>query len=75
MLNPVKWKSEHVAALIVGCVAGAALGLAVGFANSTARGWGLSYWLHSHMDDAGMFAAVGALVAGALVFCYRAFSN
>jgi TPR repeat protein len=73
MLNPLEWKPEHRAGLSVATGAGAALGVAVGFATSGLQRSGFTYWLAHDSDDAFMWACIGALVVGAAIYCYRMF--
>jgi len=73
MLNPLKWKPEHRAGLLVATAAGAALGVAVGF--SRLRGWRFMDWVGYEPSEALFWALVGAIVVGAAVYCYRVFSN
>jgi hypothetical protein len=77
-LNPLRWKPEHRAFALV-CAAGAAVGIAIGFLKTRGggprwRGDTFTQWV-AH-DPAGviMWAVVGALVIGAVVYCYRIFS-
>jgi hypothetical protein len=75
MLNPFKWKSEHLVGLIVASAAGAAAGIAVGF-SMRFRGMGtFTNWIQIYSGDALFWALVGAIVVGAAVYCFRVFSS
>jgi hypothetical protein len=77
MLNPLEWKREHRAGLATASAAGAIVAIAIGFANNDwrLRRLGLTYWLEHYAGDVIMWAVVGALVAGAAVYCWRVFST
>ena len=74
MLNPLEWKPEHRAGLLVATGAGAALGVAFGYTRLRA-GWFIGAWIESRPEDVLIWALVGAIVVGAAVYCYRVFSN
>jgi hypothetical protein len=73
-LNPLRWKPEHRAALLVATVAGAALGVAFGYSRLRA-GWFIAAWIDNRPEDVLIWALVGAIVVGAAVYCYRVFSR
>jgi hypothetical protein len=73
ILNPLKWKPEHRVGLLVASAAGAALGVAIGFARM--RGWQFINWVEYEPGDALFWALIGAIVVGAAVYCYRVFSS
>jgi hypothetical protein len=73
-LNTLDWKSEHQAALAVAAIAGAALGIAIGFI-TTHQLFDFSDWLNYRLSDALMFTIVGAITGGSIVYCYQAFSS
>jgi len=73
MLNPLKWKVEHLAGLLVATLAGAVLGIAFGFTRM--HGWTLAAWISADPTDALTWAVLGAVPVGAAVYCYRVFSN
>jgi hypothetical protein len=75
MLNPLKWKAEHRAGLLVASVAGAAVGIAIGFSMRFRGAGTFTYWLEDNPDTALFWALVGAIVVGAAIYCYRVFSN
>jgi hypothetical protein len=55
---------------------GAAAGGLLGFSLSTyGPGSPILEWVKWHSTDAIVWAVTGALVAGAVVYCYRAFSR
>ena len=71
MLNPLEWKPEHRAALLVATGAGAALGVALGF-SMRYRGQGsFAYWVERNPGDPLFWALVGAIAVGAAIYCYR----
>ena len=71
MLSPGEWKPEHRAGLVVASAAGAAIGLAIGLSRRPNRFFD---WVSEYPGDAFFWAAAGALVVGAAVYCYRVFS-
>jgi hypothetical protein len=73
-VNPLEWKPEHRAGLVVASAAGAALGVAVGYATTHWRTQFFREWLARDPAGALMWAVVGALVVGAAVYCHRVFS-
>jgi hypothetical protein len=75
ILNPLNWKPEHRAGLMLACAAGAAIGLVSGYATSGLRRWSLIDWLSSYSSDAFAYAVIGAFVVGTVVYCCRMFSN
>jgi hypothetical protein len=75
VLNPLEWKSEHRAGLLVATGAGAALGVAIGF-SMRFRGLGsFTDWIERSPGDLFFWALVGASAVGATIYCYRVFSN
>jgi len=75
MLNPLEWNPEHRAGLSVATGAGAALGVAVGF-SMRFRGLGsFADWVERSPGDLFFWALVGGIVVGAVIYCYRVFSN
>ena len=75
MLNPLKWKPEHRAGLLVACMAGAAVGVAVGFSMRYRGAGTFASWVEYDASSAIFWAIVGAIVVGAAIYCYRVFSN
>ncbi len=74
MLNPLEWKPEHRAGLLVATAAGAALGVAVGDMRLDRR-LSFTWWIENQPGDVLFWAVIGAIVVGAAIYCYRAFSN
>jgi len=60
MLNPLKWKYQDQAVLIIASAFGALLALANGY--SPGHEWSNALW-----------ALIGAVLVGGAVYCYRAF--
>jgi len=71
MLNPLNWKPEHRAGLAVGIIGGGALGVAVGFWLTHWSGLRLTTWMTLEPQDVLMWAFIGAVIAGAAVYCRR----
>ena len=67
------WKPEHVIALVTAMVTGAAIGVVTGFSMSVYghRGFSLVEWVQNWPSDAKMWAAIGAVVVGAVIYCCR----
>ena len=63
MINPLRWKYEHQVGLLVATLAGAVLGIITG--GSLEHGWLLML----------IWALIGAVVVGGLVYCLRVFSQ
>jgi hypothetical protein len=74
MINPLKWKPEHRAGLLVATAAGAAVGVAFGYTRLR-YGWSVTEWIKERPGDILLWALVGAVVVGAAVYCYRIFST
>jgi prolipoprotein diacylglyceryltransferase len=74
MLNLQDWKPEHRAALAIATAAGSALGVAIGYSLLRYRS-GIDRWLRDDPWDVVFWAVVGGIVAGAIVYVYRVFSN
>lgn len=74
MLNPLKWKPEHRAGLLVASGAGAAVGIAIGFSMRFRGAGTFTSWIEYNADSALFWALVGAIVVGAAVYCYQVFS-
>ena len=76
MLNPLQCKSHHLAGLLVAIAAGVVLGVIIGFlTDAMARYWGLAVWPNERTADAILWALAGAIIGGAVVYCYRVFAN
>lgn len=74
MVNPLKWKPEHRAGLLVGMVAGAMFGIGFGFSRLRAGSYFTS-WIEYRSADVFLWALIGAAVCGGGIYCYRVFSN
>jgi hypothetical protein len=74
-LNPLKWKPEHRAGLAMACAAGTVIGIVTGYATSHLPHLTFAMWLTRFSDDAVAYSIMGALVAGAAVYCHRMFSK
>jgi len=69
VLNPLEWKPEHRAGLLVATAAGAAVAVAVGYTRTRLRGETFIDWVKP--GDVLFWALVGAIVVGAAIYCYR----
>ena len=75
MFDPQIWKSEHRIALVVCMIAGALLGLMVGFVLDRGFGWTFGTWLARNSGEAVLWTVTGALTVGAAVYTWRSFSK
>jgi hypothetical protein len=71
MLNPLHWKAEHQVGLVVSSLAGAIIGLVVGFETTRWKGISLVWWIENRPDDAVFWALIGLAVVAAAIYCWR----
>jgi hypothetical protein len=71
MLNPLHWKTEHRIGLVVSSLAGAIIGLVVGFETTRWKGISLVWWIENRPDDAALWALIGLSVVAAAIYCWR----
>jgi len=71
MLNPLHWKAEHRVGLVVSSLAGAIIGLAVGFETTRWKGISLVWWIENRPHDAARWALIGLVVFAAAIYCWR----
>lgn len=77
-MNPLRWKPEHRAALLVAILVGAAVGLGIGYVAENPD-WrfrtSLVAWVGRKPDDAIVWTCMGAAVAGGLLYVWRLLSR
>ncbi len=64
-MNPLKWRLEHQAALVLGAAVGIVIGLLIGFIYNGVHYVTLSQWLGW---SAFRWAVLGALLGGATIY-------
>ena len=67
-MNPMTWRREHQAALVLGLVLGIVLGLVVGYLHGGTRYESLDHW---NFESRFRWAILGAFVGACVVYIQR----